>query len=67
MSDRVLLLAQQDIIRVIQQKMRATYDEARAIADNILATIDWNNPALMHKGVRWITLQYLKKNCNIAA
>lgn len=67
MSERVLLLAQQDIISVIQQKMRATYDEARAIADNILKTIDWNNPALMHKGIRWIALQYLKKNYNIAA
>ena len=30
------------------------------IADDILSEIDWNNEALMHKGLMWIVMRHLE-------
>lgn len=35
---------------------------SRALAQDIVKTIDWNDSALMHKGLSWITQNYLKKH-----
>lgn len=63
MSEQGLLLAREDALRVIRvQRPHLSYEEARDIATTIVAGIDWNNTALMHKSVEWITERYLKKN-----
>lgn len=38
-----------------------TLEEARAIqiAKDIIGLIDWNNSALMHKGLSWMAKNYL--------
>ena len=40
-----------------------TIEESKAIqiAKEIISLIDWNNSALMHKGLSWITKNYLLK------
>jgi hypothetical protein len=35
------------------------------IAKDIVELIDWNNSALLHKGLSWIAQNYLKLNCII--
>lgn len=40
-------------------------ERANEIAKDIVKLIDWNNSALMHKGLSWITKNYLKLNCII--
>ncbi|GAA4296288.1 hypothetical protein GCM10023142_34890 [Anaerocolumna aminovalerica] len=34
-------------------------------AKDIVKSIDWNNSALLHKGLSWITQNYLRLNCII--
>ncbi len=34
-------------------------NKASQIAKDIIKMIDWNNSALMHKGLSWITKNYL--------
>lgn len=50
---------------VVVMRMLNTSDEdkARAISNDIVNIIDWNNSALMHKGLSWMAKNYLiKKN-----
>ncbi len=62
MSEKALLIAREEIMRVIQENRASlSYDEASAIADELLQIIDWESPALMHKDMEWITLFYLDK------
>lgn len=35
--------------------------EAKAMAKEIVKSIDWENEALMHKGMSWIAKNYLKQ------
>lgn len=35
--------------------------QSRELAKQIVAKIDWENSALMHKGFSWIAKTYLKK------
>ena len=36
--------------------------KAAEIAKEIVSLIDWNDSALMHKGLSWMTKNYLTKN-----
>ncbi|MDF2609311.1 MAG: hypothetical protein K0R92_785 [Lachnospiraceae bacterium] len=40
-------------------------NRATEIAKDIVKLIDWNNSALLHKGLSWIAQNYLKLNCII--
>ena len=40
-------------------------NRATEIAKDIVKLIDWNNSALLHKGLSWITQNYLRLNCII--
>ena len=65
MSEKALLIAKEEIMRVIQaNRPRLSYDEASDLADQLLETIEWDNPALMHKGIEWITVFYLNQLVN---
>ena len=62
MSEKALLIAKEEMLRVIQtQRPQLSYDEANDIAEKLLDVIDWDNPALMHKGIEWITSFYLNQ------
>lgn len=62
MSEKALLIAREDILRVVQAKRPAlAYDEAVCVADAILSSIDWENVALMHKSIEWIATTYLEQ------
>lgn len=63
MSDKALLIAKEEIISTIQyNKPDLSYFEVEEIAKHLLDAIDWDNSALMHKGLEWITLTYLNQN-----
>ena len=60
MSEMALLLAKEEIIRTIQDNYSVvSYDEASKIAEDLIEKIDWDDSALMHKGIAWITKSYL--------
>lgn len=37
--------------------------KTKSLAKEIVSKIDWNNSALMHKGLSWIAKNYLKQYC----
>lgn len=63
MSEKVLQVAKAEILRTIQAHCVGISDEeALRLSEELLEAIDWNNPALMHKSISWITRSYLR-NC----
>ncbi len=63
MSEKVLLLAREDIIRVLQYELpNLSYEQHFKLANQVLDTVDWDNPAQMHKGLTWITETWCKRN-----
>ena len=62
MSEKALLIAREEILRVIQTNQpQWSYETASQIADQLLEAIEWDNPALMHKSIEWITMLYLNQ------
>ena len=62
MSDKVLQVAKNEILSTIKTHYTEISDEdALRLSDELLEVIDWNNPALMHKSISWITRFYLQK------
>lgn len=41
--------------------MKTEESQASQVSDDIVKVIDWNNSALMHKGLSWIAKNYLMK------
>ena len=65
MSEKALLLAREDMIRIIlANDAEISYEAATELADRLVKIIDWENPALMHKDMAWITAFYLKQLVN---
>ena len=49
-------------MRVIQANQpQQSYETVSQIADQLLEAIEWDNPALMHKSIEWITMLYLNQ------
>jgi len=42
-------------------KGRLSNDEAGKMAKVVVSKIDWNNSALMHKGISWIAKNYINQ------
>lgn len=60
MSEKALLLVKEEIIRTVQENYsEVSYDEASKLAEDLIEKIDWDDSALMHKGISWITKSYL--------
>lgn len=38
-----------------------SYEESEELAKIVVGKIDWNNSALMHKGISWIAKNYLNQ------
>lgn len=51
---------EKELVAIIKRFI-STIEEAKAtqIADEIINLIDWDNSALMHKGLSWMTKNYL--------
>lgn len=47
------------LIRFSKESLKE--DEAKVMAKDIVKKIDWNNSALMHKGLSWIAKNYLEQ------
>ena len=63
MSEKALLIAREEILNTIQKNYPDTsYAEASKLATNLLNIIDWDNPALMHKDMEWITMFYMRQS-----
>ena len=63
MSEKALLIAREEILRVLQESnCDMAYEEITVLADQLLELIDWADPALMHKDIEWITKFYLQKS-----
>lgn len=64
-GEKALLIAKEEIMRVVQEKRPSkSYEEALETTEQILSSIDWENPALMHKDIEWIALFYLNRLVN---
>lgn len=48
---------------IILSKNQLTKESANEKAKDIASKIDWNNSALMHKGLTWIANNYLLNSC----
>ncbi len=60
MSEKALQAARVEILKTLREHYSEfSVEEAQALADELLDAIDWDNPALMHKGISWITLFYM--------
>ncbi len=63
-SPKVLQIAHADIAnRIKQQRPTWTMQMRDAVAWDILRRIDWDNEALMHKSLAWITDYALNTMC----
>ena len=66
MSEKALLIAKEEMMRVIQmKKTNLSYEEASDLANRLLEVVECENPALMHKGIEWITEFYLEQLTNV--
>jgi len=52
---------ERELIRLSNNQL--TKDSANKKAKEIASKIDWNNSALMHKGLTWIANNYLLSSC----
>lgn len=68
MSEKALQVAKDEILRTIKTHYTDISDqEAVRLSDELLGVIDWNNPALMHKSISWITRSYLQNRETVCA
>lgn len=60
-SEKVLQCARERVAKVVMFELpEVSEQKAENMAQQIVAQIDWENEALMHKGLTWITEYRLK-------
>lgn len=60
MSEKALKIAKQRIRQIfIRCKPELSPSQLDSLTDSIIVKIDWDNPALMHKGLKWIAQDFL--------
>lgn len=63
LSEKFISFCENEITQnILSLTDKYTEEEALEVAKDILNIIDWNNKALMHKGLYSITELYLRKN-----
>lgn len=63
MNREVITLAESEITTwVMEFSKNRDINDAEKLAKLIVSKIDWKNSALMHKGLSWITKNYLVQN-----
>ena len=61
MSEKALNLAREQILKSIRRiDPRISPHEAASLSEELLSEIDWENSALMHKSIAWITSHYMQ-------
>lgn len=61
-NNNMVDFAQKELTSIVMRLANITEEnEARKISGNIVKAIDWNNSALMHKGLSWMAKNYLVK------
>lgn len=61
MSEKALQLALETIKDVYRFDFpEFSEEQINTLAQEALAAIDWNDPALMHKDLKWIARRFLK-------
>ncbi len=64
LGPKTLQFAHNEAVKVIrQERTQWTAAMAESVGWDILKAIDWNNPALMHKDLKWIIKTYLNALC----
>ena len=63
MTKEALSFAYADIVDILQKEYPSLKNKAKVYryADEILKSIAWDNEILMHKGLKWITIEYMKR------
>lgn len=62
MNEKSLRIARNSILLEVQMNYpNFQRERVDRIADQVLNAIDWDNPALMHKGIAWIVNNYFRK------
>ncbi len=59
-NNEMIGFARKELISIVMQ-LANTIEENKAsqISNEIIGAIDWNNSALMHKGLSWMAKNYL--------
>lgn len=61
-SKEMIDFTKKELIFIVMQLANITEkSKASQISDDIVNVIDWNNSALMHKGLSWMAKNYLMK------
>ena len=61
MSEKALQVAKDEILRTVKALCTDIPEaEALRLSDELWEAIAWDNPALMHKSISWITRFYLQ-------
>lgn len=53
--------ARKELTSIVMRLMQVQEPKASQVSNDIVKVIDWNNSALMHKGLSWIAKNYLTK------
>nr|WP_317363938.1 hypothetical protein [uncultured Blautia sp.] len=53
--------ARKELTSIVMRLTKAEEPQASQVSDDTVKVIDWNNSALMHKGLSWIAKNYLMK------
>lgn len=53
--------AKKELTSIVMRLMKTEEPQASQVSNDIVKVIDWNNSALMHKGLSWIAKNYLIK------
>lgn len=53
--------ARKELTSIVMRLTKTEEPQASQVSDDIVKVIDWNNSALMHKGLSWIAKNYLIK------
>ena len=60
MSEKILSSICAKMTAIIQEETLVSQTQAQKMAKKICDAVDWNNSALMHKDLRWITKRFLR-------
>ena len=53
--------AKKELTSIVMRLIKTEEPQASQVSNDIVKVIDWNNSALMHKGLSWIAKNYLIK------
>lgn len=61
-NDEMIDCEKKELTSIVMRLTNVTEDEARQISNEIANAIDWDDLALMEKGLSWMVKNYLAAN-----